>query len=92
MCSRKPLGDSKIGSRAYRNTDVRDMCEEFEQHCFTRWDSGGEKQFFYMKILYYTICKLNTPVQLNEFHIIIRYFTISSTFLRGYLYSKWSKT
>lgn len=53
---------------------------------------GVKKQFFYMKILYYTICKLNTSVQLNEFHIIIRYFTISSTFLRGYLYSKWSKT
>lgn len=46
MCSRKSLGDSKIGSCAYRNTDVRDTCKEFEQHCFTRWDSGGKKAIF----------------------------------------------
>lgn len=36
MCSRKLLENSEIVPHAYRNTDVRDICEEFEQNSFTK--------------------------------------------------------
>ena len=44
-----------------------------------------------MQILYCTICNLNPFVQLNEFPIIIRRFTISYTFVRGYLFQNGQK-
>lgn len=47
------------------------------------------KEYFYRKILFYTICNLNTPVKSNIFDIIIRRFTLPPTFLKEYLYTKW---
>lgn len=34
----------QIGSQAYRNNDVKDICEILNKTVFAKWDGGGRKQ------------------------------------------------
>lgn len=81
MCSKKPLGDTNwlLCIKHWCQSYVWGWNRTVLQNGIVRRKSN------FSMWLYYTICNLNTSIQLSTFCIIIRHFTISSTFLRVYI-------